>query len=155
MSLFVLRKSGGRCPCCGTEHTACGPPSDATPVDQNIKEVAAVSGPLKRYKVTSPNGVETVMKLNEADAGARGLTDADLAPETGGEHGPQSLSLPDDDRAAAASPDGGEQEPGDSEDQAPGPEKKARPAAPNKARTSSANKSRSRSPRGGAQSGGG
>lgn len=62
---------------CGGEHAACGP-SSTVPVDERIEEVAAVSGPLHKYKVTWPSGVETVMKLNDEDAAARGLTDADL-----------------------------------------------------------------------------
>jgi hypothetical protein len=37
------------------------------PVDQLIEEVAAVSGPLKKYRVTR-GGVETVMKLSDDDA---------------------------------------------------------------------------------------
>lgn len=147
MTLLTRRTAGGRCPC-GAEHAACGPPSTTVPVDQTIEEVAAVSGPLKKYQVTLPNGAETVMKLSAADAERRGLTDADLAPETGAEHGSQPA---DDDHAADASPDGGEPSPDDGDDQAP--EKKTRTAAANKARTSSATKSRGRA-RGGAQSGG-
>jgi hypothetical protein len=41
-------------------------------VDQLIEEVPAVSGPLKKYKVTR-GGVETVMKLNDADAARLGV----------------------------------------------------------------------------------
>ncbi|MEV5770087.1 hypothetical protein AB0L49_02285 [Streptomyces antimycoticus] len=110
-----------------------------------------MSGPLKRYKVTSPSGVETVMKLNEADADARGLTDADLAPEAGGDRGPKSPSLPDDDHATDAGPDGGEHGSDDGDGQEP--EAKARSAAPNKARTSSANKGRTPRAKGGAGGG--
>ena len=65
--LITSRTLGGRCPVCGGEHAACGPPSGSVPIDETW-EVAAVGGPLKRYKVTTPHGVETVMKLNEADA---------------------------------------------------------------------------------------
>jgi hypothetical protein len=67
----------GRCPC-GALHAACGPPSTSVPVDQNIEEVAAVSGPLKKYRYTSEAGHETVLKLNAADAERHGLTDDDL-----------------------------------------------------------------------------
>ncbi|MGW7247702.1 hypothetical protein [Streptomyces decoyicus] len=74
-----------------------------------------MGGPLKKYKVRMPSGVETVMKLNDDEAKARGLTAADLV--TGSEPGP--------------GPDGGET-----------PGTKAAPAAPNKARTTSANKGR-------------
>lgn len=76
--LFTHRTAGGRCPC-GAENAACGPPSDVVPVDERIEEVAAVGGPLKKYRVTSPTGVETVMKLNTTDAEARGLGEDDLA----------------------------------------------------------------------------
>lgn len=67
MSLFVHRNAGGRCPC-GAANAACGPPSSVVPVDQIIEEVAAVSGPLKKYRVRTQNGVDTVMKLSDADA---------------------------------------------------------------------------------------
>jgi hypothetical protein len=42
------------------------------PVDLRIEEVAAVSGPLQKYRVKR-GGVETVMKLNEADAKRLGV----------------------------------------------------------------------------------
>lgn len=71
MTLFTHRNAGGRCPC-GAENAACGPPSGVVPVDQLIEEVAAVSGPLKKYRVKR-GGVETVMKLNDADAERLGL----------------------------------------------------------------------------------
>ncbi len=66
MTLFTHRNAGGRCPC-GAMDATCGPPSDVVPVDQRIEEVAAVSGPLKKYRVKRGSFV-TVMKLNEADA---------------------------------------------------------------------------------------
>lgn len=72
MTLFIHRNAGGRCPC-GAENAACGPPSNAVPVDQLIEEVPAVSGPLKKYRVTR-GGVETVMKLNEDDAKRLGVS---------------------------------------------------------------------------------
>ncbi|WP_133258166.1 hypothetical protein [Streptomyces sp. V2] len=34
-----------------------------------------MSGPLKRYVVTTPHGVKTTMKLNEADARRMGVLD--------------------------------------------------------------------------------
>lgn len=71
MTLFVHRNAGGRCPC-GAADAACGPPSDVVPVDLNIEEVAAVSGPLKKYRVRTANGVDTVLKLSEADAAKLG-----------------------------------------------------------------------------------
>lgn len=71
MSLFIHRNAGGRCPC-GAENATCGPPSNAVPVDQLIEEVPAVSGPLKKYRVTR-NGVETVMKLSDDDAKRLGI----------------------------------------------------------------------------------
>lgn len=71
MTLFVHRNAGGRCPC-GAADAACGPPSDVVPVDLNIEEVAAVSGPLKKYRVRTKNGVDTVLKLSAADAAKLG-----------------------------------------------------------------------------------
>lgn len=71
MSLFIHRNAGGRCPC-GAENATCGPPSSVVPVDQLIEEVPAVSGPLKKYKVTR-GGVETVMKLSDDDAKRLGV----------------------------------------------------------------------------------
>lgn len=71
MSLFLHRNAGGRCPC-GAENATCGPPSNVVPVDQLIEEVAAVSGPLKKYLVTR-GGVQTVMKLSDADAERLGV----------------------------------------------------------------------------------
>jgi hypothetical protein len=41
------------------------------PADQLIEEVAAVSGPLKKYRVVR-NGFETVMKLSDEDAAKLG-----------------------------------------------------------------------------------
>jgi hypothetical protein len=71
VTLFTHRNAGGRCPC-GAVNAACGPPSDVVPVDQLIEEVAAVSGPLRKYRVKR-GGVETVMKLNEAEAKRLGV----------------------------------------------------------------------------------
>jgi hypothetical protein len=47
------------------------------PVDQLIEEVPAVSGPLKKYRVTR-GGVETVMKLSDADAQRLGVKVEDV-----------------------------------------------------------------------------
>jgi hypothetical protein len=80
MALISSRTMQGRCPACGAEHAACGTPSDAVPVDQNV-EVAAVGGPLEKYTVTMPNGVETVMKLNAADAERLGGVPVDAPAE--------------------------------------------------------------------------
>jgi hypothetical protein len=91
-------------------------------------EVAAMAGPLKKYRVTS-GSVETVMKLNEGDAAARGLTDSDL------------VSAEDTTTAAAADSD---PHPAAPEDDLSEPDKKAAAPAENKARTTSANKGRSR-----------
>ncbi|MEU2789018.1 hypothetical protein [Streptomyces sp. NPDC007100] len=44
-----------------------------------------MGGPLKKYRVTSPSGAETVMKLNATDAEARGLSEDDLADTPGAE----------------------------------------------------------------------
>lgn len=77
MNLFTRQTAGGRCPC-GAEHAACGPPSTSIPVDSIIEEVAAVSGPLQKYRYTNDAGHETVLKLNTADAERYGLTDDDL-----------------------------------------------------------------------------
>lgn len=76
MSLFIHRNAGGRCPC-GAENATCGPPSSVVPVDQLIEEVPAVSGPLKKYRVTR-GGVETVMKLSDADAERLGVGTSDV-----------------------------------------------------------------------------
>jgi hypothetical protein len=43
--------------------------------------VAAVGGPLKKYKVTTPQGMETVMKLNEEDAKRLDAEPADVQPQ--------------------------------------------------------------------------
>lgn len=77
MNLFTRQTAGGRCPC-GAEHAACGPPSTSVPVDSILEEVAAVSGPLKKYRYINDAGHETVLKLNGPDAERYGLTDDDL-----------------------------------------------------------------------------
>lgn len=67
------------CPVCHEAHASCGPPSTSTPVDQPIQE-AAVGGQLNRYKVITPSGVQTVMKLNAADAERLGGIPLDAEP---------------------------------------------------------------------------
>lgn len=77
MTLFTHQTARGRCPC-GAEHAACGPPSTVTPFGQNLEEVAAMSGPLKKYRYTSPGGSQSVLKLSAEDAEKHGLSDEDL-----------------------------------------------------------------------------
>jgi hypothetical protein len=89
--LFTRQTAGGRCPC-GAAHAACGPPSDVVPVDKRM-EVAVVGGPLKKYRVTSASGAESVIKYNASDAERNGLTDADLVPER---ETVRDVALPDD-----------------------------------------------------------
>lgn len=107
----IHRQVAGRCPC-RTQHAACGPPSTSIPIDQRM-EVAAVGGPLQKYRVVMPNGVETVMKLNATDAER---------------YGGVPLDADDEQSAPAAEP--------------AGPAKGRRGAA-NKARTSAPNKAAS------------
>lgn len=91
MTLFVHRNAGGRCPC-GAKDATCGPPSDVVPADQLIEEVAAVSGPLKKYRVTR-NGFETVMKLSDEDAAKLGAGPYDVV----GASTIEPVTLADDD----------------------------------------------------------
>ncbi|WP_143666796.1 MULTISPECIES: hypothetical protein [unclassified Streptomyces] len=88
-------------------------------MDQRIEEVAAVSGPLQKYRVIR-GGVETVMKLNDADAARLGLGADDILGSASlqGEHGPETVPFSGDETAVQ--------------------EKKA--TAPNKARQTAANK---------------
>ncbi|MFC9429255.1 hypothetical protein [Streptomyces sp. NPDC056987] len=106
-----------------------------------------MGGPLHKYRYRSPaSGVETVLKLNDADAARLGLTEDDRIPDTTGlrgEHGPQLLSLPDTQEPDAGPGDGQEQEPAAGDDpQAaaaePPADVKAAPPARNKARTTAA-----------------
>lgn len=78
MSLFVHRTESGRCPVCGVPGAACGTSSDTVPVDAHIMEVAAVGGPLRKYRYTSGSGHETVLKLSDRDAARLKLTEDDL-----------------------------------------------------------------------------
>jgi hypothetical protein len=80
-----------------------------------------VSGPLQKYRYTSPGGHETVMKLNATDAERYGLTDDDLV-------------VPGDEAPAVAK--GGVARTA------------ARSGSANKARTGSANKGAGAKPRG-------
>lgn len=111
--LFTRQTAGGRCPC-GAQHAACGPPSDVVPVDQRIEEVAVVGGPLKKYRVRTSSGAESVVKYNAADAERLGLGEADLVPE---QEVVTDVQLPDDE-----------------------PETKARGGSRNKARTTAKTK---------------
>ncbi|MFJ9234151.1 hypothetical protein ACIRJ3_04090 [Streptomyces anulatus] len=88
-------------------------------MDQRIEEVAAVSGPLKKYRVIR-GGVETVMKLNDADAARLGLGADDVlgSPVLQGEDGPEIVAFSGDETAV-------QEEKG---------------TAPNKARQTAANK---------------
>ncbi|MEL3944872.1 hypothetical protein [Streptomyces sp. LNU-CPARS28] len=83
-----------------------------------------MGGPLKKYRVTTSSGAQSVVKYNAADAERHGLTDTDLADQA-----PPAAAPPDDEE--------------DSE-----PKAKARTGARNKARTSA------RSKGGGADGGG-
>ncbi|WP_030569592.1 hypothetical protein [Streptomyces aureocirculatus] len=144
MALFTHRNAGGRCPC-GAENAACGPSSDVVPVDQRIEEVAAVSGPLKKYKVRRGD-FTTVMKLSDEDAERLGVGPADVvgaastiqpvtAPDEGQAHAPDGRregtaeGAPADEAAAATA--------GESEREAPA---KRRAGSANKARTSASTK---------------
>lgn len=73
-----------------------------------------MGGPLSRYRVVTPSGVESVIKYNQHDAEQAGLTDADLF-----------------DAAPRAASDG---------DSPSRPPAKRRGGAANKARSTSANK---------------
>ncbi|MFF9043344.1 hypothetical protein [Streptomyces parvulus] len=89
-------------------------------MDQLIEEVPAVSGPLKKYRVTR-NGVETVMKLSDADAKRLGIgvdQPADAAPT------PEPVQPADAPEAGAGAQ----------------PAAKRRAPAANKARSAAANK---------------
>jgi hypothetical protein len=72
VTLINSRSVRGRCPVCGGEHVACGPPSRSVPFDQRM-EVAAVGEPLQEYEVTLPGGRKTTMKLNASDAERYGV----------------------------------------------------------------------------------
>ncbi|MFJ1657163.1 hypothetical protein [Streptomyces anthocyanicus] len=147
MTLFIHRNAGGRCPC-GAEDATCGPPSSVVPVDQLIEEVPAVSGPLKKYRVTR-NGVETLMKLSDADAKRLGLgvdQAADAAstiePVELADDGAQEAQQPSTEAPAEAdtaappeTPESGEQR----EDTSPAA---SEPKTPAKRRTGAANKAR-------------
>ncbi|NDZ63564.1 hypothetical protein [Streptomyces cyaneofuscatus] len=79
-----------------------------------------MSGPLQKYRYTSRHGVETVLKLNDAEAERLGLGPDDVV-EPGamqGEHGPEPLAFSGDEGTVA----------------------KQKPPSPNKARQTSANK---------------
>jgi hypothetical protein len=132
VTLFIHRNAGGRCPC-GAENATCGPPSSVVPVDQLIEEVAAVSGPLKKYRVTR-GGVETVMKLSDADAARLGVTAQDAV-------GAASTIQPVE--PVGDGPDDADGTPDSGDGAGPAVKKaaaKRRPASANKARTPAENK---------------
>lgn len=108
MALISSRTVKGQCPACGAEHAACGTPSNTVPVDQNV-EVAAVGGPLNRYKVVTLSGVETVMKLNAADAERLGGVPVDAPAEEPAEE-PQAKkkAVPNKARTATRKGSGGD-----------------------------------------------
>jgi hypothetical protein len=109
------RQVRGRCPC-GAEHAACGPPSSSAPIDfDQLTQEAAVGGALRKYRVTVRPGVETVMKLNAADAERLGGVPLDA---------PEAVPAPAD--VAPEVP--------------PALAAKGRRGAPNKARTTTPNK---------------
>ncbi|WP_411102447.1 hypothetical protein [Streptomyces sp. cmx-4-9] len=64
-----------------------------------IEEVSAMSGPLKKYRYTSPGGSESVLKLSTEDAEKHGLSDEDLV-ESGSS---AKAATPDPNKARAAS----------------------------------------------------
>lgn len=142
MTLFIHRNAGGRCPC-GAENATCGPPSNVVPVDQLIEEVPAVSGPLKKYRVTR-GGVETVMKLSDDDAKRLGASPDDVIGAVSTtplvEPVADSSSEPDGDSGT----DDGQTEAGPAAKAETAPAKKTaakrRTTSANKARTASATK---------------
>jgi len=67
-----------------------------------IEEVAAVSGPLKKYRYASEAGHETVLKLNEADAARYGLTDDDLVSDPSAAEEKAVMAAPNKARASAS-----------------------------------------------------
>jgi hypothetical protein len=95
-----------------------------------MMEVAVMGGPLKKYKVQTSSGAQTVLKLNDEDAARHGLTESDLAG------GAAVKGQPDEQISPKVV------------------EEKAAPVAPNKARATSANKARTpRGTKGGAGGG--
>ncbi|MFJ3794939.1 hypothetical protein ACIPSJ_01485 [Streptomyces sp. NPDC090088] len=131
-------------------------------MDQLIEEVPAVSGPLKKYRVKR-GGVETVMKLSDADAARLGVTAEDAvdgastiqpvepvtddAPddETGGSDGTADEGSEDGAQGTAPviSEEAGAQQVQPAAAKAPAkkaPAKRQQPAAASKARTAAANK---------------
>jgi hypothetical protein len=66
----------GRCLVCSAANCACGGTSATVGIDERM-EVAAVSGPLRKYRYTRGTS-STVLKLNDKDAERLGLTEADL-----------------------------------------------------------------------------
>ncbi|MFE3485091.1 hypothetical protein [Streptomyces griseus] len=79
-----------------------------------------MSGPLQKYRYQSGRGVETVLKLNDAEARRLGLGPDDIVESVAlqGEHGPETVAFSGDEAAV----------------------QKKRGTAPNKARQTAANK---------------
>jgi len=99
VTLFTRQTARGRCPC-GVEHATCGLPSTVTPFGQDIEEVAAMSGPLRKYRYVSAGGSESVLKLSAEDAERHGLSDEDLAES--GSTAKAAASAPNKARAESA-----------------------------------------------------
>lgn len=68
-----------------------------------------MGGPLKKYTVVSPSGVETVMKLNEADARRYGVLEEPAAEEPEAEEAtaPAKKRATSNKARAVANKDGG------------------------------------------------
>jgi hypothetical protein len=107
------------------------------PVDQRIEEVAAVSGPLKKYRVTR-GGVETVMKLNDADAARLGVGPDKAVGEASTIPPVEPVDEPD-----GGDGDGAADESGVGQPSARKTAAKKQPASANKARPAAANKAES------------
>lgn len=117
MTFFNPSRTGdGRCLVCSTASCACGGTSATVGVDERM-EVAAVSGPLRKYRYTKGTNT-TVLKLNDKDAEQLGLTEDDLL---------DAEPADTDGEAKAATPAAN----------------RARGGAANKARTGAATKARS------------
>lgn len=81
-ALAVRSLAARRCLVCGASHASCGPTSDVEPVDapdSYLEEGSRVSG-LKRYP--NPDRPGAFLRLSEADARRRGLTEAPEAPSS-------------------------------------------------------------------------
>lgn len=54
------------CPVCGQPHTACGPRTSTTPVDERLEPEVTTVGERRKYKVRL-NGNDTVLNLSEEE----------------------------------------------------------------------------------------